>query len=209
VTIDPAVARQRLQDYARSLGLNADPARAALQASALHFEALSLDARGHALPVMQSDVALQLLLSEPSARALASILDTLTRPFPAGLMTPIGLLIANPAFADAQTQRRFGRDAYHGTVVWAWQQAVLLAGIARQLRRAHLPSPLHERLLHAREALWQAIDRARAFRGSELWSWSYAAGHYRLQSFRPAGGGEAESDAAQLWSTVFLALRPR
>lgn len=201
-------ALARLGEYAQALGLDGAAAAATLQGATFRFAALSLDGDGHALPVMQSDVALELLLSDPAPAALSATLDTLTRPFPAGLMTPIGLLISNPAFADAQTQRRFTRSAYHGTVVWAWQQAVLLAGIARQLQRRDLPAPLRARLIHAHNALWRAIDRAGAFRGSELWSWSYAGGHYRLEVFQPANGGEAESDAAQLWSTVLLALRP-
>src|SRR6185437_12496367 len=207
IELERPVALAHLHAYAHALGLDGAPAAATLHGATFRFEALSLDGNGRALPVMQSDVAMQLLLSDPDAAALGAALDTLMRPFPAGLMTPIGLLIANPAFADAQTQRRFTRDAYHGTVVWAWQQAMLLAGIARQLQRRDLPASLRERLTRAHDALWQAIDRAGAFRGAELWSWSYAAGKYRLQPFHPPGPGEAESNAAQLWSTVLLALQ--
>ena len=208
IELAPTAALAQLRSYAHGLRLDDAAAAAALKSAPLRFEALALDAGGHALPVMQSDVSLQLLLGHPSPGELAGALNTLMRPFPAGLMTPIGLLVANPAFADALTQQRFTRDAYHGTVVWAWQQAIALAGIARQLQRHDLPGSLRQRLLASRQALWAAIDRARAFRGSELWSWSYGAGGYRLAPFRPQGGGEAESDAAQLWSTVFLALRP-
>ncbi|HEY7929416.1 MAG TPA: hypothetical protein VID71_05355 [Steroidobacteraceae bacterium] len=203
-----SAALARLHDYAHRLGMQDTAAAASPDSATLGFEAISLDSAGHALPVMQSDVSLELLLSDPSPEALTGILNTLMLPFPAGLMTPIGLLVANPAFADAATQQRFTRHAYHGTVVWAWQQAVVLAGIARQLQRRDLPASLRQRLLAARQGLWKAIDRTRAFRGSELWSWSYGAGGYRLEPFRTQGGGEAESDAAQLWSTVFLALRP-
>lgn len=208
IEVPRPAALARLRSYAHALALDDVAPAAALNAATLRFEALSLDAGGHALPVMQSDVSLELLLGRPEPEELDEILQTLIRPFPAGLMTPIGLLVANPAFADAPTQQRFTRDAYHGTVVWAWQQAVVLAGIARQLQRPDLSATLRQQLLAARQALWQAIDRARGFRGSELWSWSYGAGGYRLEPFRPHGGGDAESDAAQLWSTVFLALRP-
>jgi hypothetical protein len=206
IQLDRSTALARLYSYASALGVDPQPAAAALSSPTLTYEALSLDAGGHALPVMHSDLGLQLLLADPDPSTLTSALRTLMSPFPAGLMTPVGLLVANPAFAGPATQRQFGRDAYHGTVVWAWQQAVLLAGIDRQLQRADLAAPLRLRLTSARAALWRAIDRAKPMRGSELWSWSDGPAGYQLQAFRPANGGEAESDAAQLWSTVFLAL---
>jgi len=215
VQIDRAAALARLRGYAASLHLDPGPAAAALSSGPLSFQALSLDDAGQPLPVMHSDVAFELLFDTPAPAMLGATLDTLMRPFPTGLMTPVGLLVANPAFAGTAAQDRFTRRDYHGTVVWAWQQAVLLAGMARQLQRSDLPPPLRARLLRAQTRLWKAVDRARALRGSELWSWSYAgaaagpgSGGYRLQPFRAAGSGEAESDAAQLWSTVFLALRP-
>jgi hypothetical protein len=43
---------------------------------------------------------------------------------------------------------------------------------------------------------------------AELWSWSYAAGHYRLRPFGSSAADVTESNAAQLWSTVYLAVRP-
>ena len=49
---------------------------------------------------------------------------------------------------------------------------------------------------------------ADAVRTSELWSWSYVDGHYRIEPFGAEGAHEDESNAAQLWSTVFLALPP-
>ena len=208
VQLSRSDALRRARVYANRLGVDPQPAAAALPPAGLTYAALSLDASARPLPVMHSDEVFQLLLEDPDAATLSAALDTLTSPFPAGLMTPIGLLVANPAFAGLDTQRRFTPAAYHGAVVWAWQQAVLLAGMNRQLQRRDLPAPLRGRLFRARVALWKAVQRASALRGSELWSWSIAAGRYQLQSFRPEGRGEAESDAAQLWSTVFLALQP-
>ncbi len=122
-------------------------------------------------------------------------------------MTPVGLLVANPAYAGAQAQARFTRADYHGTVVWAWQEAALAAGLTRQLQRRDLPAPLQARLRSARLQLWRAIEGARALRASELWSWSYRDESYVAEPFQPARG-EVDSDAAQLWSTTFLALTP-
>jgi len=43
-------------------------------------------------------------------------------------------------------------------------------------------------------------------RTSELWSWTYAGGQYRTEPFGRSGADADESNAAQLWSTVFLGL---
>ncbi|MFC6840437.1 hypothetical protein [Xanthomonas theicola] len=203
----PAQARAAVGDYARVAGVDPAPALAALPRTPLRFAALALDADGRPLPVLHSDGGFALLMLDPSAAELDALVATLLRPFPAGLMTDIGLLVANPAYAPA-LQPQFGADAYHGTVVWSWQQAVLAAGLERQLQRPDLPAATRTRLLDARQRLWTAIDAAHAVRTSELWTWTYADGRYAVRAFGQAHGDADESNAAQLWSTVFLALRP-
>ncbi|KLD77987.1 hypothetical protein Y886_12750 [Xanthomonas hyacinthi DSM 19077] len=203
----PEQARAAVAAYARTAGVDPAPALASLPRTPLRFAALALDADGQPLPVLHSDGGFALLLLDPSAAALDALVDALLRPFPAGLMTDVGLLVANPAYAPA-LQPRFGADAYHGTVVWSWQQAVLAAGLERQLRREDLPAATRARLLAARQRLWTAIDAARTVRTSELWSWRYADGRYAVRAFGQDHGDADESNAAQLWSTVFLALRP-
>jgi hypothetical protein len=116
------------------------------------------------------------------------------------------MLVANPAFAGPDVQARFTNNAYHGTVVWSWQQALMVAGLDRQLAREDLPNELRERLAAARAQLWSAIDAVGELRSSELWSWSFAGGRYRAQPFGVRRADVDESNAAQLWSTVFLAL---
>jgi hypothetical protein len=57
-------------------------------------------------------------------------------PFPIGLSTSIGLIVANPAFTgDMSFANSFSRTEYHGTVVWSWQLAMMGAGLAKQLKR--------------------------------------------------------------------------
>src|SRR5689334_25419632 len=130
------------------------------------------------------------------------------RPFPAGLLTDAGLLVANPAPAGVELEREFTRYAYHGTVVWSWQQELLAAGIERQLQRTDLGEAMRAKLTQARADLWAVINNSRALRTSELWSWSYAGGRYRAEPFGRPGADVDESNAAQLWSTVFLGLTP-
>jgi hypothetical protein len=41
--------------------------------------------------------------------------------FPVGLMTDVGMLVANPAYGgDPVYAQNFTTGAYHGTVVWGW-----------------------------------------------------------------------------------------
>jgi hypothetical protein len=209
VTISTAEARARVTDYARAIGVDAQIALAALGERALTFNALSLDAAGKPVPIVHSDDGFALLFGMPAPDEIERAIAAMMRPFPAGLLTPVGLLVANPAFADQDAQRKFTSSAYHGTVVWSWQQAVLVAGIDRQLARNDLPPSLRARLTAARSQMWSAIESAGELRTSELWSWSFSNGAWRIEPFGQRGTDVDESNAAQLWSTVFLALPPR
>jgi hypothetical protein len=210
VTLPSHQAREQISAYAAAIGVDAKQPLAALDGlreQSLTFNALSLDANGKPIPIMHSDDGFALLFTQPTAAQLQRSLDAIMRPFPAGLMTPVGLLVANPAFADRDTQSRFGNSAYHGTVVWSWQQAVLAAGLSRQLARSDLSADLRTRLQAARAQLWKAIDATNALRSSELWTWSFANGQYRPEAFGQHDTHADESNAAQLWSTVYLSFR--
>lgn len=203
---DRAVAQVR--EYAKQIGVSDTSALKAVDGGQVDFPAIALDAQGKPIPVLNSDEGFQLLFGKPDAAALDRDVGNLMRPFPAGLMTDVGMVVANPAYADRDAWSRFGNNAYHGTVVWAWQQAIMAAGLKRQLARVDLPPATRQHLEAAQAGLWRAICAAQSVRTSELWSWSYANGHYRIEPFGAEGAHEDESNAAQLWSTVFLALPP-
>ena len=207
VTIDPARAQRAVSDYAATLGVPAGPAQVAAR-QGVRFHALSLDDQGKPVPIVHSDEGFVLLFDDPSAAELDAAVGAIMQPFPAGLMTDIGLLVANAAFADPATQAKFTPAAYHGAVVWSWQQALLAAGLERQLARADLPPATRARLRAAQARLWRAITAARAVQSSELWSWAYRDGGYRIVPFGAGQADADESNAAQLWSTVYLAVRP-
>ena len=208
VNVEPERARASIAAYAEEIGVSGERALRNLGKHALAFHALSLDDKGTPVTILHSDEGFRLLLTEPAPRELTRCLSAIMRPFPAGLMTDVGLLVANPMLAGTDTRREFTRFAYHGTVVWSWQQALLAAGIERQLQRADLPERMRTQLKRARGELWAAIDRSKALRTSELWSWSYANGQFRIEPFGRPGADADESNAAQLWSTVFLGLSP-
>ena len=208
VEIPAAEAAPRVQAYARTLGIPAGAAIVALGSKPLVFHAISLDQRGRPVPIVNSDEGFALLFADPSPADLDTYVTAAMRPFPAGLMTDIGLLVANAAQADATIQGRFTPAAYHGAVVWSWQQAVFAAGLERQLARRDLPAPTRDILSRAQASLWRAIQATRATQSSELWSWAFANGRYRVVAFGAGKQDVDESNAAQLWSTVYLAVQP-
>ncbi|OYY71867.1 hypothetical protein [Sphingomonas sp. 28-63-12] len=207
VTIGPAKAVSAIRGYARTLGVSPAAALAALGRAPLRFHALSIDAAGEAVPIINSDEGFALLFGNPAPADLDRDIAALMRPFPAGLMTDAGLLVANAAFAGAEAQARFTPGAYHGAVIWSWQQALLAAGLERQLKRHDLPAPVRTRLAGAQAALWRVIRATRGLQSSELWSWRYRDGQYQPVAFGAGKADVDESNAAQLWSTVYLAVQ--
>ncbi|WP_272427490.1 hypothetical protein [Polyangium jinanense] len=208
VEIPAEAARARVSEYAAAVGLDGALAVASIDVP-IRFFALALDAAGKPIPVMHSDTAFVLLFDEPSPELLTLVAHDLLRPFPAGLRTDVGMLVANPAYAgDPALAAMFTRADYHGTVVWSWQQAAMAAGLSRQLSRKDLPDATREALLLAERALWEGIEATHARRAEELWSWEPRGGKAVLIPFGQARGHVDESNALQLWSTVYLALRP-
>lgn len=206
VTVPNAAARRDISDYAAALKVpDGAPLRAVGQAT-VRFHALALQADGSPIPVLHSDEGFEFLFGRPSAEALRRAVTALLRPFPAGLLTPVGVVVANPVYAPSAVQEKMSRTAYHGTVVWSWQQAVLAAGIERQLRRTDLPSSVGKSLRAAQTQLWSAIRAAHSVRNSELWSWSYVNDQYQVAPFGTNVSDADESNAAQLWSTVYLSI---
>jgi len=206
VRLDAEEARRRLDDYAADIGV--PTAAAAGGVAQLAFNAVSLDAHGQPIPVMHSDDGFTLLFADPAPAELEQIVSSLLQPFPAGLLTPVGMVVANPAYASPDQRRLFTSNHYHGTTVWSWQQALMAAGLARQLERNDLPAALRAALSDAQQRLWQVIATTRELQNSELWSWSFSGGEYRMEPFGQRSGDETESNAAQLWSTVFLGIAP-
>ncbi len=62
-------------------------------------------------------------------------------------------------------------------------------------------------LAQARQQIWQVIANAKDMRSTEMWSWSYANGQYRTEAFGTRSADATEANAAQLWSTTYLAIQ--
>ena len=206
VSVPSMTARRDIADYAAALNVPADAALRSVGNSPVQFHALSLAADTKPIPIVHSDESFELLFGRPSPAALRQAVISTMRPFPAGLLTDVGVVVANPVYATAAVQARLTRNGYHGTVIWSWQQAVLAAGLQRQLRRSDLPLSVKEFVRAAQTQLWVAIRSTRALRNSELWSWTFAGGHFHVAAFGASAADADESNAAQLWSTVYLAV---
>jgi hypothetical protein len=207
VSLAPAAARSMIKAYGAALGVDAAEALAAVDGP-VAFRALSLEKGGRPIPVMHSDESFVLMFLRPDPPVLERIAAQVLRPFPAGLRTPLGMVVANAAFvADKKRRAMFGRDRYHGAVMWSWQQAMMAAGLARQLERTDLPAETRAALTAAERGIWQLIAATNEVRTSENWSWQVKDGRwriYRLGEYVP----DDEGNALQLWSTVYLAVQP-
>ncbi len=206
ITIGADEAKKRVAAYAAEQKIDAKEALASIDGPVV-FAGVSLDASQKPVPIMNSDDGFVMLFGEPSSAWLVSAAARITRPFPAGLRTPVGVVVANAAYAtDPKLRAIFTRDHYHGAVVWSWQQALLLAGVRRQRARADLDDAAKRALASAEDALAKVIDATRANRTSELWSWTAPDGKWRVVPFGQSAGHHTEANAVQLWSTVYLAL---
>ncbi|KAL3419839.1 hypothetical protein PVAG01_08337, partial [Phlyctema vagabunda] len=154
---------------------------------------------------------------------LNSTANNVRRRFPAGLMTDVGLLVANPAYGNDEVYAaNFTTSAYHGTVVWSWQLAMMAQGLAQQLSRCNssfiiVPNfcsdpSVFENVRSAYNVLWDSIEANKQYLSSEVWSWVYESEtdtfiHEDLGALPPpAGQNPTESDIVQLWSLTFLAV---
>lgn len=201
-------ARTAVAAYAASLGVPSDPALTALGGGNLNYHAIALDAKGAPVPIIHSDEGFALMFTDPTPSDLDLMVESVMRPFPAGLMTDIGMVVANAALADDRLKADFTPAKYHGAVVWSWQQALFAAGLERQLKRTDLPPTTRARLAQAQADLWRVIKAGREVQSSELWSWAFADGRYKVVPFGAGQDDADESNAAQLWSTVYLAVKP-
>ncbi|KAM0544404.1 hypothetical protein ACHAO7_008807 [Fusarium culmorum] len=182
--------------------------------------------------ITHTDTAFRLfLLNSTNDEQLTTFMNAtanaILRPFPAGLSTPFGIVVANPALADnKEITAGFTNSAYHGTVVWSWQLALMAKGLERQLSRCPTSEAkvdgapafctdddVHKTVKLAYNHLWDIIEDNSERLQSEVWSWSYSKkGGYR---FAPLGtlppppglGSGTESNVRQLWSLTFLAVK--
>ncbi|RSL68959.1 hypothetical protein CEP54_002606 [Fusarium duplospermum] len=182
------------------------------------------------IAVTHTDTAFRLFLldsedDEQLTTFINATANAILRPFPAGLSTPVGAVVANPALSDNDDFINiFTNSAYHGTVIWGWQLALMAKGLERQLQRClachakrapclirHVPAfcrdeGVYNALRSAYNHLWDIIEANSDQLQSEVWSWTYGKEGYKFSPLGALTSG-TEGNIRQLWSFSFLAVK--
>lgn len=153
------------------------------------FYALALEGNNglEKVEVMNTDDCFRLfLINDTNPTQAKEFIDqaanNVRRRFPAGLMTDVSLVIANPAYGLEEVYAaNFTTNKYHGPVVWSWQLAMMAKGFEIQLERcreARRPHFCNDRKVYANvikayNVLWDSIEENRQYLSSEVWSWVY------------------------------------
>lgn len=168
--------------------------------------AINSTATAEIIPITHTDTGFRhYLLNTTDDEQLTTFINAsanaILRPFPAGLTTPVGIVVANPALSNNDVLiANFTNAAYHGTVVWSWQLALMAKGFERQLERCQgttnvtttdIPASItnatampqfcsnkgvYTALKSAYNTLWDIIDDNEEQLESEVWSWTYNGG---------------------------------
>jgi hypothetical protein len=190
--------------------------------STIAFYGLALDGNNNQslVKVMNTDDCFRLFLlnstSASDGEFLRQTADHILAPFPVGLRTDVGLVVANPAYGgDAIYARNFTRAEYHGTVVWSWQLSMMAAGLEKQLllcqdadggRPAWCDGEVYGKVVEAYNVLWDVIEDNKGSLSSEVWSWTWNEGEGKFETTPLGAFSSTESDVVQLWSLTFLAV---
>lgn len=202
VTIPQTQAKSMVSSYKNASSF-AGPDQANTINTDIVFHALSLDGHDNLtkVEVMNTDDCFRhFLLNTTNDAQLTPFLNNsasnIRRTFPAGLMTSAGMVVANPAFGENPVYaQNFTTGAYHGTVVWGWQLAMMAKGLEQQLGRcegvsianatAPAPAPafcgdasVYENVRAAYNTLWDTIEKNTAQLSQEVWSWVYKEGDF-------------------------------
>lgn len=240
-----STARSRLQNFADTATSYYDgPANTTLLPSSGNVTTYSLALDGYdnlsSVNVQHSDTGFRLFFvnatsSTPEAAAqetrfMNATANSLIRSFPAGLMTPQSMIVANPALSGSNVLiANFTNAAYHGCVIWSFQLSMMAKGLERQLARcsnsttaasnsSSAPawcgvSSVYNNVVLAYNVLWDSIEANSAQLQGEVWSWTYNNDTATFTTtplgvLPPPPGVSAgtESDIRQLWSLTFLAV---
>lgn len=219
VSVPAAEARDLVASYVSDNSLPF-PSHADTVNSTVTYYAISLDGNNNQsqVKVMNTDDCFRLFLlnstSDPQLSAfLSQTADHILAPFPVGLRTEVGLVVANPAYGgDPVYARNWTRADYHGTVVWSWQLSMMAKGLERQIGRCQDEklawcgdATVRGKVVRAYNVLWDTIEANQAYLSSEVWSWTFRDGVFEVTPFGELS--TTESDVVQLWSLTFLAVR--
>lgn len=225
MTIPQSKAQDLVASYKNASSF-AGPDQAASITDDVVFHALALDGNNNLsqVEVMNTDDCFRhFLLNTTDDAQLTPFLNNsatnIRRTFPAGLMTSAGMIVANPAFGgDPVYAQNWTTGAYHGTVIWSWQLAMMAKGLELQLGRCQVTANFSVSGTHRHESketvapipafcgddsvygnvkaayneLWDVIEQNESQLSGEVWSWVYRDGGFQvtpLGVLPPPGGG--------------------
>ena len=199
VIVPAAEARARLTSYVHASSFGG-PAQTGLIDADVVFHALSLNGYNNLsqVQVMNTDDCFRLfLVNSTNQPQLSSFINqtanNVMRTFPAGLLTSVGMLVANPAYGvQPEYAANWTTSAYHGTVIWSWPLAMMARGFELQLDRCNSQDVpdfcrddvVHGNVLKAYNTLWDTIEANSVNLSTEVWSWIYENGDFQ---FTPLG----------------------
>ncbi len=207
VSLTAQQAKLRQQRYLQARQMDSTIEGLDLDAKDTQFYAVSLNKDGSPVEIMNSDIGFSLLFANPTHEQLSIAVNAILAPFPQGLLSDVGMMVASGVYADVKLYPYVTNNHYHGEVVWSWQQALFAAGLNKQLARRDLPSELRAQLVAAKQRLWAVINKTQAVKQAELWTWDVENNRMRIRPFGQQAGNKTESNAAQLWSTVYLSIK--
>lgn len=212
VTIPQSEAQSLVKSYTNASSFSG-PDQASSIDTDVTFYSLSLDGYNNLskVEVMNTDECFRhFLLNTTNEAQLSTFLNSsatnIRRSFPAGLMTDVGMLIANPAFGkEAVYAQNWTTGAYHGTVVWSWQLAMMAKGLELQMGRCEATANLStsstsastsgkgdvapefctdasifNNVKAAYNALWDSIEENSDQLSTEMWSWVFENGTFQV-----------------------------
>ena len=228
VDIPLSSATSLLQNYVNGSGITGLDSQSTSLDGDVTFYALSLDGNNNLsqVQVMNTDSCFRhFMLNTTNQTQLTSFLNSTANnirlTFPAGLMTDVGMVVANPAYGNNPVYAaNWTTSAYHGTVVWSWPLAMMGRGLELQLSRCNSSSvpdfcsdsSVYGNVKNAYNVLWDSIEANSAHLSTEVWSWTYDSGAKKFDYIDlgalppPPGSSPTESDIVQLWSLTFLAV---
>jgi hypothetical protein len=183
------------------------------------FLALSLDAGGTPIPVVNTDPATDLFLrnhamNDADAQGISGEvlqeIEPFVRDYPVGLFVDsLGPVVANDAYASRAVWQMFEKDLYHSPrVVWGREVNLFLLGMADRIAAAtdstgRVADPsLAPNVGVLRTSLERVLSAVTAshLQHNEVWS-------YRISGGRLLPTRYGTSSDVQLWSTTDLAVQ--
>jgi hypothetical protein len=187
------------EGYMKVLGFDASQIGAPPR-EGIVFPAISLRDDGTPVKIMHTDDSMMGTYGHPPVAYLKNMAKLLSTPFPYGLHTPAGLVVANAIFENVELQKRFTPKNYHGLVSWGREENLLIFGISRQLQRTDIPPELRQQLLTVQKDIGQLVQKKG---GIELVAIVQKDGKFVSEPF----DGDALPNIDQFWNHLFVVSR--